>query len=61
MNSKIEQLIGMVQGLCDVVSDTTCGCKCCPYNDTIGEDDNCEVQRLIAEVQDGGAENGKTD
>ena len=62
-NRKLQEIIksldSIVKTLCEAVSDTPCGCDCCPYSET-NDEEECEVGRLRYKVSKliGGAENG---
>lgn len=49
----MNELIGIIEALCDAVSDSPCGCDACPYGDTMN-DGQCEVYDAIAKVRKGG-------
>ena len=53
MSENESNLIGIIETLCDAVSDTPCGCECCPYADTI-VDEQCEVYDMISKVKEVG-------
>jgi len=40
------ELIGIIETLCDTVSDSPCGCDACPYVDT-KTDGQCEVYNVV--------------
>lgn len=44
-----KELAGMVEDLCDVITDMPAGCDICPYSDT-SDDDSCDCRRLIDKV-----------
>lgn len=50
MSENESDLIGIIETLCDAVSDMPCGCDCCPYADTI-VDCQCEVYDVISKVK----------
>ena len=49
-----DELIGIIETLCDAVSDSPCGCDACPYVDTMN-DGQCEVYDAIAKARKGRA------
>jgi hypothetical protein len=51
----MNELIGIIETLCDAVSDSPCGCDACPYVDTMN-DGQCEVYDAIAKARKGGVE-----
>ena len=55
MSENERDLIEIIETLCDAVSDSPCGCECCPYADTI-VDEQCEVYDVISKVKRGGVD-----
>lgn len=53
MTNTERELIGIIEVLCDAISDTPCGCDACPYADS-KIDEQCEVYDTIAKVKVGG-------
>lgn len=50
MTKNERNLIRIIETLCEAVSDTPCGCDCCPYADSkVGE--QCEVYDVISSVE----------
>lgn len=47
-----EELIGIINDLCDIITDLPCGCEICPYNEEIDPyTGDCQAQKLIKNMK----------
>lgn len=51
MKDNLKEIINIVEVLCDVVSDSPCGCDACPYVDTKRSSEDCEAISITAELK----------
>lgn len=48
LKEAVEELVGVIDSLCDIITDMPCSCDICPYRDGEGvEGDSCMAEEII--------------
>lgn len=48
----MDEIIEMLNTLCDEVMDNPSGCDYCPYGNTRSDDGDCDVMKKISELKE---------